>query len=381
MRAVVEDSGVLRALRPHDVAAYLRTRGWSVEGTVGAFTRYARGTNGAREQLEVPRESEYEDYPLRMGEVLRALSRLEKRSQLELLSDLGAAGTDVVRMRLTGTDLTDGSVPLEDGALLVERVRDVMLASACAVVQPRPLFGTRKPAEAIEYVRKLRLGQTEVGSFVVKVLSPVPPLLSPLEAGNLFPEDPPPFERRVTEMLLRGSRAATGAAVEAGATGTLAPFEQAVAAGLSANLCEGLSSMLVDRTFSSLEISVGWARSRPAPKGATDVVRVTRENAELMVAAAQQLKARAPREGFELEGYVVALDNEHVGTKGGVITVAAEVDAGTRRVRVVLDAADYTKALEAHGKMARVGCSGRLGKAGRQYELADVRDFVLLGDE
>jgi hypothetical protein len=378
----VEDAGALRALRPHDVAAYLRTRGWSVEGTFGAFTRYARGSNGGREQIEVPRASEYEDYHLRMGEVLRALSRLEKRSQLELLEDLSLAGTDVVRMRLSGVDFVDGSVPLEDGALLVERVRDVMLASACAAVQPRAYFGTRKPAEATEYVRKVRLGQTEVGSFVVKVLSPVPPLLSPLEAGNFFPEDLPlPFERRVTEMLLGASRAATNAAVEAGATGTLGPFEQAVAAGVSANLCEGLASMLVDRPYSALELSVGWARSRPAPAGSERVVRVTRETAQLMVSAAQQFKARAPREGFELEGYVVALDNENVGTHGGVITIAAEVDAGTRRVRVVLDAGDYKKALDAHGKMARVGCSGRLVKAGRQYELKDSRDFVLLGDE
>ena len=53
----------------------------------------------------MPRASEYEDYHLRMGEVLRALSRLEKRSQLELLEDLSVAGTDVVRL------LTDASFP------------------------------------------------------------------------------------------------------------------------------------------------------------------------------------------------------------------------------------------------------------------------------
>ncbi len=383
MKATVQDIEALRALRPQDVAAYLRARGWLVDGTVGAFTRYTRGSNGHRAEIEVPRGSDYRDFPLRMAEVLAGLARVEKRSQIDILQDLSVAGADVVRARLVGAELGDGTVPLEDGALLVDKLRDVLLASACAASQPRAFFGTRKPTEATEYVRRLRLGQTEQGSFVVKVLSPVAPLLSPLEAGTLFPEaDPAPFERRVTETLLRGAAAARDAAIEASATGTLAPFEQAVVAGASANLCEGLAAMLLpDRPYAALELSVGWAGNRPAPASLATVVRLTREAAPLLASAARQLKARSPRDDFELEGYVVGLDNENALTQGGTVTVFAAIDGHTRRVRVELGAADYRAALTAHGQMARVTCLGRLVKTGRQYELRDPQGLAIIPDE
>ncbi len=382
MKALVQDVDALKALRPHDVAAYLRTRGWLLAETVGPFTRYTLETNGSKLDVEVPKASEYRDYPLRMAEVLSAIARAERRSQLEILQDLTMTSADVVRLRLIGGDLSDGSVLLEDGAQLVERARDVLLAAACATVQPRAFYGTRKPTEAVEYVRRLRLGQTEHGSYVVRVLSPVAPLLTVTEAGDVVPESLPlPFERRVTETLMIATAAASRAAVEAGATGDLAPFEQAVAAGASANLCEGFAGMLVDRPYTAIELSVGWSKNRPAPKKVERVVRLTRETAPLLVSASQELKARAPREDFELEGYVVDLHAEKPQETGGTIIVAAKVDGDTRRVRLSLSPTEYASALDAHGKTARVSCAGRLVKSGRQYELAEPRRFVILGDE
>ncbi len=382
MKALVQDIDALRALRPNDVAAYLRTHGWAFTGQSGAFARYEHGAHGQRTQVEVPQSDEYRDYHVRIAEVLDGLSRVEKRSQLDVLHDLSVASVDVVRLRLIGTALGDGSVPLDDGAMLVDRFREIMLASACAVVEQRPYFSTRKPTDAVEYVKKLRLGQTEQGSFVMTVLSPVTPLLTVTEAGDLFPaEMQAPFERRVTETLMTATAAATSAAGEAGATGNLAPFEQALSKGANANLCDGLASMLVDRPFSSLELSVGWSGNRPAPTTVLRSVRVTREAATFLASGAQQLKTRAPREGFELTGYVVALDNPNVRAQGGVVTIAAAVESDVRRVRVALTAADYQAAIGAHQNALRVTCAGRLSKSGRQYELVEPRSFAVVGED
>jgi hypothetical protein len=126
---------------------------------------------------------------------------------------------------------------------------------------------------------------------------------------------------------------------------------------------------------------VSWSRNRPAPAKIPAAVRMPHEAAPLLLSAAEELKARAPREDFELEGYVVALDSENVRERGGTITVAAKVDGDTRRVRLSLGAEDYQVAIAAHGAMARVGCAGRLAKSGRQYELRSARGFALLGDE
>ncbi len=382
MKAAVQDADVLGALSPLDVATYLRAHGWMLSKTVGPFWRYALAPDGGRRsEVEVPRSSDFEDLPLRMAELLSTLARVEQRSQLAVLRDLAVTGSDVVRVRLIGSELADGSLPLTDGAELVERAHELMLFAACATAHPRAYFGSRKPREATEFVRKLRLGQTEQGSFVVTVLSPVAPQLSANASGNLFPESlPAPFERRVTETLMKATRAAAVAAVEAGASGDLRPFDLAVHDGASANFCDSLAGMLVDKPYLALELSVSWSRNRRAPEGLVVPVRLNRDAAPLLVSAANQLKARAPREDVDLEGYVVRLDSDDpVG--GGDVVVVGDVDAGARRVKMALDAADYQRAVDAHGRTARVSCSGRLTKDGRQYELKAPRDFTVLGDE
>ena len=382
MRVVIQDVETLRALRPFDVATYLRNQGWILSETVdNKFSRYTHGGSDGRYDVEVPLRTEFRDFHLRMGEVLTSLSRAESRSQLEILHDLMVVSEDVVRLRLMGSDLDNGSVPLEDGARLVERARDMLLASACAAVNPRPYFGTRKPAGATEFVKKLRMGQTEKGSFTVTLLSSVPPLLAMGQSGALCPDNlQAPFERRAVEMLMTASAAIQRATVEAGLTGDITPFENAVAEGGSANLCEALSSLLVDRRDSALELSVSWAKNRPPPPRPMLPVRLNGETAPLLVSAAAELRARAPQDDFELEGYVVRLDSDNK-EAGGTITVAAEVDGKTRRVRLPLGANDYELAIKAHASTSRVSCAGCLGKQGRQYELQAVRAFSLLGDE
>jgi len=139
MKALAYDVDTLRSLRPHDVAAYLRTRGWTLaESVPDRSSRYALGSSVTGYEVEIPLRTDFRDFHLRMGEVLSTLARAEKRSPPEILRDLSLAGADVVRLRLLGGDLRDGTVPLEDGALLVDRARDIMLASACAALARRP---------------------------------------------------------------------------------------------------------------------------------------------------------------------------------------------------------------------------------------------------
>ena len=113
-----------------------------------------------------------------MGDLLQVLAAMEGRSQLQILRDLQVMGADVIRLRLVDAELADATVPLNEGAVFIERARDLMLAVACAAVTPRASYPSRKPGQAIDYIRKARLGQTEPGSFIVTILSPVPPSLA-----------------------------------------------------------------------------------------------------------------------------------------------------------------------------------------------------------
>ena len=117
---------------------------------------------------------------------MRELETVEDRSQLDILRDLYNSGFDVVRLAALSPNSEDGTVRIEDGVQLFERARDILLAAACATVRPQPVFHSRKPQQATEYMRKARLGQTEHGSYVLTLLSPVAPQLSVHSESDLF---------------------------------------------------------------------------------------------------------------------------------------------------------------------------------------------------
>src|SRR5262249_40239707 len=146
-----------------------------------------------------------------------------------------------IRLRLVDARLADASVPLDEGATFIQKAKDMMLAAACAAVNPRVYYPSRKPAQAMDYIRRARLGQTEPGSFIVTILSPVPPSLADPSGHFIALEEP--YERQVTRVLAGALDSVRRAAEDAASTGQVNGFIQAVPSGVSANLCDALAGM------------------------------------------------------------------------------------------------------------------------------------------
>jgi hypothetical protein len=110
----------------------------------------------------------------------------------------------------------------------------------------------------------VRLGQTERGSYIVTLLSPLG--ADPAEAeraGRLPLADP--FPRRAVATLALALQAARDAAerTTTGASG-LEAFHQAIEAGVSANLCDSLAR-IGGRSRQGFGVSFGWAPAARAP--------------------------------------------------------------------------------------------------------------------
>lgn len=375
MKATIRDLGSFSAVRPLDLTAYLRTRGWRQVETNG--TRSAVWEMGAYEVL-VPLDAAAPAFARRIADVFRLLCEAEGRSQLEVYRDIITASFDIVRIRAIDSDFEDGTIPIEAGVTLVERARDVLLAAACSAHQARSVFHTRKPTPAIEYLRRARLGQTEHGSFVVALHAPVPPelqmTLSPIERAD-------PYERKVTTTLMSGVEAARGAAHAAAASGDLKPFEDAVRNGVSANLCDALTGLHGIAQCEALSVGVSWAAVRPAPALTTAPVLIARDILPVLQEASRLFKQRHPEVEIELVGYVTELCREE-GELLGTATVIGNGGGGPRRIRLTdLPPEDYEVVLEAHRAERKIRAVGELRKDGRSWVLRRARDIESIPDE
>ena len=147
MNVKITDAAALSALRPLEVVSYLRSNGWRKAGEKpGNWSRWLRTDEDGEEfEVTVPLNPEFRDFAARMGDVLQVLSVFEERSQLPILRDLLVTGADVIRLRLADPELADASVPLDEGATFIQKAKDMMLAAACAAVNPRMYYPSRKP--------------------------------------------------------------------------------------------------------------------------------------------------------------------------------------------------------------------------------------------
>lgn len=384
MKVRIEDAEALSAIRPLDLAAYLRAAGWrQLEGGDAPSAAWELEVDGHVLEILAPLQQSWRDYGRRVASALDTLAEVEGRSALHIIRDIQTVSFDVIRLRQVGPATADGTVSLLDGVRLSSAGRSALLAAACSAVSPRRAYHARKPQKALDYAQSLRLGQSERGSYVLPILSHVPmrgpsePAPSPSAPAGPS-EDP--YERRVTRVLARALERTIGAAARTVSTGAFDAFDEAVGDGVSADLCEALGELAEGPSKTSFDVSISWAPSRPVPRQprprftlGPDVLEVVRE-------AGPVLRAKAPVDDFELVGVVVTVHRPDAKVRGSAV-VHAHIDGQYRKVKVDLAEEDWNLAEKALRKHLVFECVGELVRVGNQLRLENPRRVSLHEDE
>ena len=273
MKVSIQDKEALLAISPAALSAYARTAGWAKVDTYGEHSDVFTGEG--LPEIILPRTAHLGDYARVVSMVIEIFAKVADVDELTLYRDLVMADRDVVRVRAVDGDAS-GSVAVSDGIDLISGARDMILAAACSLQGPQPLYRVGANRKARDYLSRVRLGQTEQGSFAITLLSPV---ISPLE-------------RQVTRRLA-DALAATREATEKTIDGDAGAFSAAVALGVSANLCEALVKLI--EPFLTLDISLVWARTHPmsTPR---NVVRFASHDAPILRQAVRSFREREPRQ-------------------------------------------------------------------------------------
>lgn len=371
MRISIRDRAALLAVSPTALSAYARAAGWRRDEPYRMHSDVYVGEE--LPEIIVPRTDRLGDYASVVASLIEMFAKVARRDELTVYRSLVTADRDVVRVQAGERD--DGSVTLNDGVELIAGARDMLLAVACSLGEPKAVYRAGANREAANLLEGVRLGQTDQGSFVVTLLTPaVPP---PMPA--LFPDlddTSPPIERRLTLHLVQALTAARQTA-ERAAAGDDRAFAEAPESGVSANLCEALVRII--EPFPTLDVSVLWAWTRPVtiPK---PVVRFGRSDAPLLREVARSLRERAPRPDVRLLGHVRLL------TRGeeeddGTIRLATSIDGQRHSVMALLEREDYERAVQAHKDRALVVFTGDLERMGQRWRLLNPRLEEVIWDD
>ena len=402
MKVSIQDKKALQAVSPAALSAYARSAGWTKVDTYGKHSDVFTG-DGLPEII-LPRTARLGDYARVVSMIIKIFAKVIDADELAIYRDLGMADRDAVRVRAVDGD-DSGSVAVSDGISLLSGAHDMFLAAACSLQRPQPLYRAGANREAMAYLKRVRLGQTEQGSFAITLLSPVisppmqqQPLFSALEYGDdsterkatRHPVDPiqqplfsaleygnDPIERKVTRRLA-DSLAATRLATEKTVGGDTGAFSEAVARGVSANLCEALVKLI--EPFSTLDISLVWARTHPMST-ARNVIHFDAHDAPILREAARLFRDREPRPDICLLGVVQSLKRGEMDTEG-TISLLASIDGQNQAVMSVLKQSDYERAIQAHETKSPLVMEGDLERTGQRWRLLNPRiaDVILNED-
>ncbi len=286
MQLTIHDREALRAISPAALSAYARIAGWSRHEPYREHSDIYIGDT--LPEIVVPQTARLGDYASAVATLIETFAQVAGQDELTVYRSLVTADRDVIRIRAAESD--DGSLGLTDGVSLVEGARDMVLSVACSLHDPRSVYRAGANRDAAELLRQMRLGQTDQGGFVVTLLTPVVP--PPMPALFEDPDDcNAPIARRMTRRLVE-ALAAAHRAVERAGSGDGGAFAEAVASGVSANLCEALVRII--EPFPALDVGVSWARTRPMTMPGT-VSRFGQADAALLREAARSLRERAPK--------------------------------------------------------------------------------------
>ena len=368
MRVSIRDKGPLSEISPAALSAYARAAGWTRTDKYGDASDIYM-SEGLPEII-LPRTQRLGDYTNVVSRLIDIFADVAGTDELSLYRDLVTADRDVIRVR--AVEGGDGAVSVSDGIDLVCGAHDMVLAAACSVQDPRPVYRAGANKQATDFVRNIRMGQTEQGSYVVTLLTPVvsPPMQQSI---NRDLEHNDPIERKITRHLASALRA-TQQATESLVGGVRVSFFDAVDKGVNANLCEALVRLI--EPFNALDVSLTWARTHPM-NTAREVVRFGKGDAPILREAARLFRDRGPEPDVQLYGFVQRLKRDKEETDGA-ITLRAYIDDRIQSVVSVLSQSDYSRAIEAHEQKALVVAEGDLERTGQRWHLLSPRIVAVI---
>jgi len=354
--------------------AYLLSTGWQqdaeIEGLATIWHRPPREENDA--EILLPTKGVAKDYEDRLVDLLLALADYEDRNPEFLVQKLQLLAIDLVSVQVVHHDVENGTIPLDDGVLLNQRARDLMNSAALSTLSKRRHFLGGRPPEAAEYISRLRLGQTKVGSYVVNVLAPVGQ-----PSDHLEHVETTSFSQAVTSNLTSAIRALSEAVSNYEKTKDLCAFDIAVEKGASANMCDALAGFSGNSRGRSFKLSIEPASGGMFAESESYKFYFNARDVRLLGVAAGYYRDNYILNDTVIRGMVKRLDRIP-GAEAGSITIATQLIGGQdKNVSVELNGEDYVEAIHAHEAKVVVECRGEVHVSPRSAKLLNPSGFKI----
>ncbi len=381
LNSIIQED-VLRRLGPVALQRYAVSHGWQRQPLPDRFkiALYRRPENPSKE-LVLPQTEEFGDYLDRISDFVQALANFEGISIRQVLNTVLNAHSDILRFGYQAPEARLGYVPFLTGISLFDAALRSISTATYDVVRPEQFHSRMSNPAAEAYIASCRMGQTEVGSFVISCICPVEPA-SQLPVGddeNALVAETPAFGRQVTQRIMRSITQIEHFVMADEVNRLVDPKPGDLV--ISGNFLESLMAFPVEHESASLYITANWDKTVAQPEGPMRA-DVRYDMFQAIDDVARQLRPIKVSREDKFIAKVVTLKGEpnmQEKMEGDVILLLLHEDAGVK-ARVWLSAEDYAIAGEAHMQNKYVAVTGVFSRFRKSNRIESYNSFSIIPD-
>lgn len=361
---------------PRRLEKYLHSCGWVEDYLISNKAKVWHRPEEIFFDLEIiqPLDQSLRDYTQRLYDAIQVLSEFEERSIIKIIENVINFDSDIVKIRVMSPDVDGGNIPLDDGVLLFEKAKELLVSSSLSTFKKKRFYSGSWPSAVKDFLDTLRFGQTERGSYIVNIIAPI------IDFSEIdIPEADTSITRSITNNLASSLRATSVAIEKYEKTKDSLCFEEAILSGVSANLCDAIIGISGSAHNRDVEISIELAASERDSQEIVKHHRFLSQHIPILNTASEYFKGNFIIKNYEAYGLVTRMDHEAT-EEYGVIRVASLVNGTTKNISIQLNLDDYWEAVKAHKPKLPVSCHGDLHVTPRSATLVDPRGFAIVGD-
>lgn len=364
------------AMFAKQLQAYLQSKQWFEDGNIRNVATIWHRRPPEDAEVVLP-SANAKDFQQRVYDALAAIASFEKRPVADVIGNIKRLFSNVITVRVVHEDTKDGTIPINDGVLLISKAKDMLVAATQAVYSKRRHFFGPTPKEARSYLDTFLLGQTEIGSYVVNVIARN-------QASSLSDQAPEDsaivgtegLAQAITLSLMGGLEALKEASAKYEMSGELRAFDAAVLSGASANLCDALLGFSGEKRERTFELTVSPAGG-PMFESELRKFRFDSKHVKALEKASGYYKDDYLLPDRILTGHITKLVRPKDETEG-TITLDSTLNDVDRKIRIELTGDDYHLAVIAHDKGQLVRVQGDVHIKPKTADLLNPRNFGVI---
>lgn len=360
-----------------DFNKYLESKGWYLKSVLNDIVGIWRSSRYPDREILQPIDINLMDFSRRAEVLLSVLSETQDKKVNEIVDEINEISNDIIRIRVIHNDVDNGTIPFNDGVELFVKAKELLVSAARSVVKvQKGFYGGKSPEIVTNYFDSLKLSQTEIGSYILKVASPI------------YQQDEDqsdhcdiPFGRIVSSRIIHSVLKLEKAVESFKETNNHIHFEQVIGDGVGASLCSAIVGLSGQRRNRTVEISI-----QPSPYASDEnlksrVVTVPANDIPIIEHARDYYLNNYSAMNYELSGKVTKLDRDRdIDPDNGVVTITETISGSkskTRKVEVVLNDKMYDEAIKAHEKSEVMHFIGTLIVSGRKVRLSNIQKVTI----